>query len=288
MLNRILGFIVALLWLGSMTGLFVRDVWPAWTAREPPAGVSIRTIRQLGANHQAGIFDDRGHRAGTAWTSLLPLAGGVLVHNTTVLNRFVGLPPCRIESKLRFSKDGTLEELELDVYGLPMPVSLRGQNYAPYFPCTLQVGTRRYSFRLNASSAALMGEAIRPFSCLPDLRVGQAWRMRLFDPFSAVLGNRVRLRHVLVRVTRRETIEHLGRQVTCYVVEAPHVVAWVDAGGRVLVQQVEVPLLGKFIVRDEPYQEERRRRAKKRIPAQVSCSGRMSRPEYAAPVRLVQ
>ncbi len=269
MLNRILGATIGLVWLASMSGLFVRDVWPAWTAQDPPAGVSNQIVERIGEDHQAGIFDSRGHRAGTAWTSFMPLAGGILVHNSTVLNPFAGLPPSRIESKLQFVEDGTLDELELDVFGLPMPISLRGQSYPPYFPCNLQVGTRRYSFRLQAASAALMGETMRPFSCLPNLHVGQAWRMQLFNPLSAVMDTQVRLRPILVRVTGRETIEHQGRSVDCFVVEAPRAKAWVDDAGRVLVQQVDVPLLGRFIIRDEPYDEDLRRKTRERIPAEA-------------------
>lgn len=66
---------------------------------------------------------------------------------------------------------------------------------------------------------------------------------------------------LLVRVTGTEQIQHRGRLVEAFVVEAHRMGAWVAPGGHVLRQEVELPLLGKLILVDEPFDRDGYRRA---------------------------
>jgi hypothetical protein len=133
------------------------------------------------------------------------------------------------------------------------------------FPCELTVGsvTRTFAFENEAMQA--LGEALRPFDVLPDLHVGRTWRVRLFNPVKQVLGKQADFESVLVRVTGMETIEHRGSQVECFRIEAGEIVAYADAGGRVLEQRVQLPIFGTIVVRDEPFEPETREAARQRI-----------------------
>jgi hypothetical protein len=60
----------------------------------------------------------------------------------------------------------------------------------------------------------------------------------------------------VARVTRTEVIQHCGQGVEAFVVEAPRLRAWVRADGTVLRQEIELlPLLGRLVLRDEPFDE---------------------------------
>ena len=112
---------------------------------------------------------------------------------------------------------------------------------------------------------AAMGESMRPFSVLPNLEVGRCWQIKLFNPIRQLIGRRADFESVVVEVTGKETIEHQGRTVECFRVEARDVVAFVDEVGRVIEQRVHLPMIGGIVLRDEPYDEAARQAARQRI-----------------------
>jgi hypothetical protein len=96
---------------------------------------------------------------------------------------------------------------------------------------------------------------------LKNLRVGQRWRLRLLDPIPFLQSGKFDLQIRLATVAAREPIEHEGRRTECFRVETEGARAWVDDSGRVLRQAVQVPLLGKWTLTDEPYDPKARARA---------------------------
>jgi hypothetical protein len=267
---RLLTITVTAVWIAAMTALVARDVWPAWTAQDPPRlTLAPDAPEQLS---QCGIFDARGHRIGTAWSAIRPFGKNVRLQGTILLERVAMLPPVRVETLLTIMADGMVDEFELDVHGLndlfgkPLPVEIRGENYGRYIPCTLRVGTFRRTLKLDAAASRLIGDSIRPFDRLPDLQVGQSWRMQIVDPISAALNRRTRVLPVIAKVVGKETIDHHGDAVECFVVEAGRSKAWVRRDGLVMKQTVELPGLGRLTVRDEPYDEEARNVARERVP----------------------
>jgi len=55
-----------------------------------------------------------------------------------------------------------------------------------------------------------------------------------------------------------DPIDHQGQKIECFRIESPHLKAWADVSGRVLVQQVDLPVFGRMILRQEPYDDEAR------------------------------
>ena len=126
------------------------------------------------------------------------------------------------------------------------------------------------TFKISAAEAGLIGDVFRPFASLPELAVGQSWRMQVVNPVSVITGIGSRFMPLLVQVTGRETINAPdGRQVECFIVEAPSVRAWVDREGLVWVQQVELPVGGQITLRNEPHDADE----KVRIEEQFNRSG---------------
>ena len=133
--------------------------------------------------------------------------------------------------------------------------------------CDIQVGTARQAFHVSADIAGVIGESLRPFSCLPELRVGQNWRVYMIDPISLLTGGRVAPKAVLVRVTGKERIELQGRSVETFVVECQGSRNWVDADGRVLRSQVDLPPFGRITIEDEPFDAAQLTRALETVPS---------------------
>ncbi len=247
---------MTVLWLAAMGALFYREIWPAWTAQSPPRLATAGGKNDVFWN-QHGIFDAENHRIGTAWSQLSQV-GTLLRHESDVaLEGLPMLPPVLIETDVYTTADGAVDNFSLDVRGIidarhkPVVIHMSGENYGKYIPCTVQVGAFRRTFKLDAAASRLIGDGIRPFDTLRDLKVGQSWRMQMLDPLSAMLYQQAKITSVIARVERTETIEHGGAKVECFVVVAGRSRAWVAPDGRVLVQEADIPGFGRVTIRDE-------------------------------------
>lgn len=268
---RLLFIFVTLLWLTAMSALIMRDVWPAWTAQDPPH-LTAAQFADEDRQEQFAIFDGQGNRLGTAWGEIGRGTGDVVVMTGTILIDGIAqlpIPAIRIESETQFDTAGELDSFNLDVYGVPMtPISVKGERRGIYFPCELKIGPIERQASLDVSASRMIGESIRPFNILPNLRVGQSWRMQLLDPVAAVISNRTEFRSVVARVTGRETIASAGGSVDCFVVEVQdQTKAWVTTDGRVIRQIVNspIPVIGKLRVEAEAYNEAALKQAKDRV-----------------------
>jgi len=255
MYRLFLGGVVAV-WLSAMTALFVRDIWPAWSAQNAPPLSSHHLGELPRYDWQYGLFDAQQRRIGTSWATMSGTEQTTTIRSTLVLDGAPMIPPLRVETETQFDAEGQLDSFWLHVYGLPMTrIHVRGERRGIYFPCEIQAGPFHRQANLEMAATRLIGDAFRPFSYLPTLEVGQSWRMQLLDPLSAVLGGKPRFTSLVARVTRKETIDHKGAKVECHVVETnpEHVTAWVGPSGEVLLQKVDLPGLGTLGIRSEEY-----------------------------------
>lgn len=265
---RLLFIAVVMLWLAAVAALVHRDIWPAWTAQDPPP-MTATQFAGLERREQFAIQDGQGRLIGRAWGEVGPASSGLVSMSGTILiDGLSQLPyPIRVETESRFDGDGELDSFDLDVFGVPMiPINVHGERRGIYFPCELKVGTLHRQANLDLSASRMIGESIRPFNVLPKLRVGQSWRMQLLDPVAAVLKKKTEFSPVIARVTHRETLSAGGGPVECFVVEIQdHGRAWVDDDGRVRRQVVNspLPMLGKLTLEAEVYDENARKEARR-------------------------
>jgi hypothetical protein len=274
MLNRWIGIVSALLIVLANAAIVWRDVLPRWLALDPPPTEALALAPGEKRLVQVGIYDDDGRSVGTSWTSSTRVGvGGIAtVRTTTVLEPLalpgnVTTPRVLVETGITYrSGQATVDTLDFKMVGLGMPVTLRGEAMpSGEFPLTWQVGEYRGKTVLDSRVPAALGDAIRPFDRLPNLYVGRTWQLELLDPLSHMLPQLkqtgLSLEPILVQVTRRQTLVHQGATVEVFVVEGGGATAWVAPDGRVLRQEVQVPLLGKLVLLDEPYDETARRQA---------------------------
>lgn len=268
---------VVLLWLSAMVALIARDVWPAWTAQDPPPITAQRLAQIVDEQEQFGLLDTKGRQIGTAWSNVTATGPNTNIYGTMQVRELPLLSDILIETLTVFDGEGGLDSFELDVHGVPLTtIRVRGERRGIYFPCELQVGLLRREANLDLSASRMIGESLRPFTFLPALEVGQSWRMQVLDPLAAAMNQQTRFTPVIARVTRIETLELAGKGlIECFVVEtSPHqAVAWVDRQGRVVQQQVEMPALGRVTVVQQPYDAGARQEAREQMNSRMRRIG---------------
>jgi len=277
MINRWIGIVTLGLMLSVNAALMMRDVLPDWLAGEPPKSraLHLRPGDQIAV--QLGIFARDGRCIGHSWSTSSRSGDLVAVRHVTVLKslklpRGLTIPALRIDTDLNYHGQTRLEELRVRVSGFGFPISLEGEFYPPGdFACQWQVDDRRGQLQLPAEATRALGDVIRPFESLTGLRVGQSWRVKVLNPLAGVVpdwGTRNMMTSTkLVRVTGVEQIEHRGAAVQAFVLEAEKLRAWVTPEGRVIRQELDLPLFGTLTLVDEPYDAEMRRQAVQQLLA---------------------
>lgn len=264
-MNLRIGILATCLMLVANAGLLWRDVIPRWTAGPPPK----RGVEQisLGSEQKAqvAIYDASGVIIGRSWTVALRNLETLSVRTTTqfdraTVGRFTFPARVTVINAFYYNNDNELDSIDVAVYGLGVSVSLRGEYVPPdSFPCQWQLDELKGTFVLEGAATKLLSDSTRPFDRLPDLTVGQTWRIELFNPLSASVPGLEqagwRTEPVYVRVSGREKIQHRAQDVEAFVVEAERIRAWVAPDGQVLRQEVYFPLLGQLTLLDEPYDE---------------------------------
>ncbi|MFH1746862.1 MAG: hypothetical protein ABIG44_07425 [Planctomycetota bacterium] len=278
MLNRWIGITCLTFMLSANALLFIRDILPTWLTGDPPLLVADSPAIGLKQQAQLGIFDDEGRVVGRNWT-ISETQGLFLEVNSCTLLRPVMLPngiatpEVRIDTRLRYrQEDGMLSELVLTLRGLPTSIRLRGEFMPPdEFACSWKVGYQPGgTFVLPAEATRALGDVFRPFARLPGLYVGRTWRLNILDPLAHILpglkDQSMLAEPIIVRVTGKEQIQQAGQMIEAYIVEAPRTKAWVASDGNVLRQELELPILGKLILRAESFDGEAYKNAKQWPP----------------------
>ncbi len=271
MFLRVGGFGVIVFWAASMAWVVWHDVWPGLTAGDPPRMARAEVAANGPVSYQSGIFNKYGHRIGTAWSTYHPIGDTARREDVVYVESFAGIPPTLLEITSGFTTDGKLDEFRLEVLGQDVPIEVQGERFGSMYGFNLRVGTVQERIRLDAKAASLIGDVFRPFASLPGLKAGQSWRMQVLNPISIITGLGDRFVPMLVRVTRREAVTTTeGAILDCLVVEAPNATAWVGDDGRVIIQQVELPVGGTLTIRDEPYDDAAKAAARGRFTREDS------------------
>lgn len=278
-MNRWLGISSCGLMLIVNALLFNRDIAPRWFAGDkPPSGV-IGVGDEV--DSQARIEDDDGNIVGRTWTRTSCSKELRAIRSLTYLER-ISAGPATLGSKILigteivFSADGQLSTIGMKVSGLPIGLQLHGEFYEPdNLACTWQIADMRGTIVLEGVDSKAVADMSKPFDRLTGLYVGQSWRMELLNPLQSLLPKGaagIDSEPVIVRVTGRETIQHGDERVETFVVDADRVRAWVDDEGLVLRQEVDLPLFGRLVLIDEPYDRELRESHSKRWNAAFDAS----------------
>ena len=279
MFTRATGLLIVPIWLAAMGWLIAHDVWPGVTAGEPPLMTVGANINEADRATQYTILSGS-RKLGTIWstyfldptsserraahmTAATPASTSDASSPTGVqtvpvqredivwLDHLpIDLPitPLRVISDSSFTKDGRLDEFTLRLTNHNTRARLHGERFHADFSFTLEANDMpRRSFKLPLSNGGLIADALKPFSRMPALELGQRWRMQVFNPVAAVTGLGERFVSMLVEVTGEEIITTPQGNVTCLVVESGSTKAWVTPDGT--VQQQDITLKGVGTIR---------------------------------------
>ena len=271
MFSRLSGWVIVPFWVGSMAWLVAQDVAPGWTAQDPPTLVASAWLREEGRRSQSAIFNDKGHRVGTIWTSYLIEQESIRRDDLVWIPRLelalgragAGVGPLGLWTAATYRVDGVLDEFDVKLRCPVVQAHLHGERFHADFSFSFESGPMMKTFKVPLAEAGMISAAFNPFEQLDDVQVGQRWRMQVFNPLAAVAGVGNRFIPLLVEVTGRETVQvGEGGERSCLVVEAPGAKAWVDERGVVWVQEVLLPVGGKLRIVREPFDEAAKERAR--------------------------
>lgn len=278
MVNRWLGILSVIAMLLANGALAWRHILPRLLAGSPPANFATHLADNDERGIQVGIFTDDGRRIGSSWLVSNRFGASVNVDARTLIREVPVPTPARIEgiileTSIRYElRDNYLtdalpipDEIEMDIRGLGMPVKIRGEDFSGDFPFEYYIGntdTPAGKFLVPASALKALGNVFRPFDRMPGLYVGRMWQVKLFNPLSAILPNvtgpEMEMQTITVEVTGEEEVvdPRTGRTVTAFRVESPQARAWVHQDGTVLIQEVDLPIIGTLRLLNEPFDRE--------------------------------
>ncbi len=265
MFNRWIGICCGLAMLAANYALLQRTVLPRWTAGDPPE--TVTGLIQAGEQHhsQTAIFNDRGLLIGRSWTVAARYARTVDFRSVTLLRQLSianrPVPPVRWEIRLTFQNDRP-DDLQIRLGGLGVAAYIKGEDFAGSFPCEWRFGEQYGTFMLDPEVLSTLGDVVRPFEELRGLYVGMTWRIKLFNPLPSFLPglplDMTPVDEMLVEVTSETTEQDpvTGEPVKAFVVEADGIRAFVATNGRVLRQEVDLPMIGRLILIEEAFDEQ--------------------------------
>lgn len=258
-MTRLVEWAIVTVWLVSMSWLVAADAVPRWFAEEPPPSASRSWLQLQGTAFQYGVYDDNGPHRGTYWTVYELTDETITRLDYLELHGLQFIGNLMLKSKSVFLEEDQLDSVELLIKGLRADIELRGERQGPLFAFALKIGSHpARELRLDREAARTICDVTKPFSALQNLQVGQSWKIHVLDPFSLIHDARNRkLKDVLVSVTGRETVRIQGVSRDCFVVESDNVKAWVDESGRVLLQEVDIPAIGKIEISEQTFNREK-------------------------------
>lgn len=260
-----------LVWVAAMSWLIAHDVWPGVSAKDPPLLRVTDWLRNEGRQAQYAILDDSGEM-GTVWTTYLIDANSILRQDIIWIKRLtVPLCPLRIYIDSTFTLAGVLDDFKLKLRNDRNQMVLHGERFHSYFSFELQMDldAEPRLFKVPIYDGGTVAAAFSPLSQLSDLRVGQRWRVQVFNPVAALTGLGARFVPKIVEVTGEDRIVTEDGVIPCWVVQAAGTRAFVDSEGAVRIQELTLPVVGKIrVIRSSSFDEAARHRVQQWSPGE--------------------
>jgi hypothetical protein len=221
-------------------------VLPTLTAGDPPR-VSPADWKNSGNQSTQFAITLDGIRIGTIWTIYRVDETSVLRNDLVWIEYLKGLPiaPLRVTVDSVFTPDGLLDELTVRLRNdKSRDYTLHGERFHSDFSFSFETGPQERTFKVPLTDGSLLTGGFNSFSRLAGIKVGQHWRVQVFNPVSVLTGLGPKFLSVLVTVTGKESIATKQGTLECFVVESTNGKAWVDGDGEVVKQEIALPISG--------------------------------------------
>jgi len=219
MANRIFVFAVVVLWLGSMSWLFVERILPSFYAGEPPIEQAYETGKAV-----AWQVEWKGKPVGQAASVRLSGVGGTTdLYNRVLLTDIplMELAPTWMRTAIGELGDITFDahtRIEFDALGnfsafnsrisinnFPSVLNISGRVENSFLELQVRSGNISYTTPIYLPDSKSLNEVLFPDARLPQMYVGRSWREEIYSPFHSP-GNPVEL--VQAEVVSVEAIQY--------------------------------------------------------------------------------
>jgi hypothetical protein len=260
-----------------MIWLFAHDVWPRWTAKNPPVLKATDWLRTEGRQSQYDLEDEFG-RFGSVWTEYqldqAAMSRSDLIWIFRAPPLLAGFAPVRIHVDSTYTGAGVLDEITMRVETPQADVELHGERFHSGYSFKLDSGPIERTLKVPITSGGAITSAFNPLGALTNLHVGDRWNMQIVNPIATVTGIGDPFIPLLIEVTGEERLKLPDGERNCTIVEAKGVKAWIDPNGAVQKQELLLPVIGKLtIVRRAEFDEHQRSQARS-----ASMSRRSAQP----------
>jgi hypothetical protein len=265
--TRTTGYFIVPVWIAAMTWVVGHDAWPALTALPAPRLQLNEWLRTDGRQSRYTISDSTGEKMGTVWSEYRVDERSVAREDLIWIDRLpMGFAPVRINVYSVFTVDGVLDEFTVRLQSQLPDVELHGERFHSDFSFALKTGTTERAFKVPLIEGGVITGAFHPFGGMTNLGVGQRWRMQVVNPLATLTGMGERFIPLLVEVVGEERLRTSDGDRNCFVIESERARAWVDASGNVLLQEVNLPVLGTLrIERRDSFDERGRTLARNQV-----------------------
>ncbi len=268
MLHKWIGFTIVMGWAIATSWLVWHDIVPGWTAQDPPRVVASDWVNRYGRQSHFGIYNQRGERIGGIWTRYTSAASTDRI-DEIYINDMRTIGAICVHIKSIFDLAGKLDEVDMNVLSAAAdiaPIRIHGERFPSQFAFRLDAGAVKHVFKVDLAMAGTFSATFRPFDAMPNLTVGQSWRMQVFNPIAALTGFGDEFIPMVVKVVGREPVRTGGALHDCLIIESSGLKGWVDrTSGVVLLQEISVPLGGTYTIKNEEYVEMERKHAAKQF-----------------------
>lgn len=269
MFTRTTGFLIIPAWLAAMSWLVVHDVWPTLAALPAPPLAVTEWLKTDGLRSRYLILDEFGP-IGTVWSEYFIDEDAVRREDLIWIDRLAAVEkmaaeftPLRLNVSSTYTGEGELDELTIRAENRVAEMRLHGERFHADFSFVFESGPVERAFKVPLTEGRMISGALHPFGAMTNLRVGQRFRMQVVNPLASLTGFGSRFMPMVVEVTGEERITTPDGDWNCLIVESQRARAWIDANGAVIIQEIDLPILGKLrIVRQGSFDDEGRIRTR--------------------------
>ena len=221
MANRVFVSAIVILWLSSMTWLFVERVFPSFVSGQPPLAESYKTGEVAAWSVQWG-GNSLGYAASVCTDGI---EGTTELHNRIFLENapLLELAPAWMRhvvgeiGNVSFDAITRIEFDSLDTFSafdtrislneMPSVLIMAGRVKDSYLDLKIRTGGIPYSTPVYLPDKKALSEALFPKAKLPLMYEGRVWREEVFSPFHSP-SDPVEI--IQAEVVSEESMEYLG------------------------------------------------------------------------------
>jgi len=249
-LKKLTAYLIVLFWVAMAAWFVRREIIPRAFAPPVRGYAAVRSYAQGHPGYRMSITTIGNKRVGTAKTTYQLRENGDCEIESTASIEFdallrepwAGKPDSarrwsslRMTSRTTVGPDDALRWLTVECRSGEMLAYMKGEVKGDTLETVVRIAGTEHKMSIPVTRGDTISTGMLALGALPDLRVGQTWRIRVLAVPTFQFGD------AFVTVKRKTTITLRGHEYSVFEVETRHemgrVTTWVDESGNVLREQ---------------------------------------------------